>query len=45
MKQVSLSNVTTKLEELAKRVNKDLFNNEIKDKIIFNVQSKGRKKV
>lgn len=45
MKQVSLSNVTTKLEEIAKRVNKDLFNNEIKDKIIFNVQSKGRKKV
>ena len=45
MKKTStLSNVTTRLELIAKTVNQELFHNEIHDKIIFNVQSKGRKK-
>tara|TARA_R110000824_G_scaffold213962_2_gene400229 strand:+ start:230 stop:886 length:657 start_codon:yes stop_codon:yes gene_type:complete len=41
---LELSDVTKKLEAIATIVNKKIFKNEIKEKIIFNVQSRGRRK-
>tara|TARA_B100000686_G_C16568389_1_gene851555 strand:+ start:29 stop:643 length:615 start_codon:yes stop_codon:yes gene_type:complete len=41
--KTQLSKITNRLETIAQKVNKELFKNEIKDRIIFNVQSKGRR--